>query len=240
MGFPILVRWHLYIESCPVVCLASTTMLTRNIATASHKYSMGRTSRQRKCHFHENFIIGCIGSLTIFSAVSDENIVKMTTYPLKYYRIASINSLWSNSDAIWRRRSGSTLAMTSQITSLTIVYSAVYSGAYQRKHQSSASLAFVRGIHRWPVNSPHKWPVTRKMFPFDNVIMGPQDYKILIITSIPLGTWWYSYHQERIKFDWRRASPESAFLFNISAAWMWKLNGVFNSFITSLFIHSKR
>ena len=40
-----------------------------------------------------------------------------------------------------------------------------------RKHQSSASLAFVRGIHRGPVNSPHKWPVTRKMFPFDDVIM---------------------------------------------------------------------
>ena len=44
-----------------------------------------------------------------------------------------------------------------------IVYSTVYSDADQRKHQSSASLAFVRGIHRGPVNSPHKWPVTRKM-----------------------------------------------------------------------------
>ena len=43
--------------------------------------------------------------------------------------------------------------------------------ADQRKHQSSASLAFVRGIHRWPVNSPHKRPVTRKMFPFDDIIM---------------------------------------------------------------------
>ena len=42
----------------------------------------------------------------------------------------------------------------------------------RRKHQSSASLAFVWGIHRWPVNSPHKWPVTRKRFPFDDVIMG--------------------------------------------------------------------
>ena len=61
--------------------------------------------------------------------------------------------------------------MASQITSLMIVYSIVYSGADKRKHQSSASLAFVRGIHRWPVNSPHKWPVTRKMFPFDDVIM---------------------------------------------------------------------
>ena len=60
-------------------------------------------------------------------------------------------------------------SMTSQITSLTIVYSTVYSGADRRKHQSSASLTFVRGIHRGPVNSPHKWPLTRKMFPFDDV-----------------------------------------------------------------------
>ena len=65
-------------------------------------------------------------------------------------------------------------AIASQITSLTIVYSIVYSDADQRKHQSSASLAFVRGIHRGPVNSPHKWPVTRKMFPFDDVIMYSQ------------------------------------------------------------------
>ena len=50
-------------------------------------------------------------------------------------------------------------AMASQIT------------AGQRKHQSSASLAFVRGIHRWPVNSPHKGQVTRKMFAFDDVTM---------------------------------------------------------------------
>ena len=61
-------------------------------------------------------------------------------------------------------------AIASQITSLTIVYSIVYS-ADQRKHQSSASLAFVWGIHRGSVNSPHKWPVTRNMFPFDDVIM---------------------------------------------------------------------
>ena len=59
----------------------------------------------------------------------------------------------------------------SQITSLTIVYSNDYSDADQRKHQSSATLAFVRGIHRGPVNSPHKWPVTRKIFPFDDVSM---------------------------------------------------------------------
>ena len=72
--------------------------------------------------------------------------------------------------------------MASQITSLTIVYSIVYSGINQRKHQSSASPAFVRGIQRWPVNSPHKWPVTRKMFPLDDVIMY---YYLATIDQIP-------------------------------------------------------
>ena len=87
-------------------------------------------------------------------------------------------------------------AIASQITSLTIVYSTVYSDADQRKHQSSASLAFVRGIHRghqssaslafvWgthrgPVNSSHKWPVTRQCFhlmtsSWVNVVSGTDD-----------------------------------------------------------------
>ena len=56
------------------------------------------------------------------------------------------------------------------------------SGADQRKHQSSGSLAFVRGIHRCPVNSPHKGPVTRKMFPFDAVIMS----------DVHMRLWFYS------------------------------------------------
>ena len=81
-------------------------------------------------------------------------------------------------------------AMASQITSLTIVYSTVYSGADQRKHRSSASLAFVRGIHRSPVNSLHKGPVTRKMFPFDDVIMNdisrPQPVRLLSMDK-----WWH-------------------------------------------------
>ena len=62
-------------------------------------------------------------------------------------------------------------AVASQITSVSIVYSTVCSGADQRKQQSSTSLAYVRGIYRGPVNSPHKGPVTRKMFPFDDIIM---------------------------------------------------------------------
>ena len=79
--------------------------------------------------------------------------------------------------------------MASQITSLTVVYSAVYSDADQRKHQSSVSLAFVWGIHRGLVNSPHKGPVTRKMFPFDDVI-------IWIIM------WTIIYHEGRIVYFW--------------------------------------
>ena len=61
--------------------------------------------------------------------------------------------------------------IASQVTSLTSVYSTVYSGVDQRKHQSSASLAFVWGIHRGPGNSPHKWSITRKMFPFGDAII---------------------------------------------------------------------
>ena len=66
--------------------------------------------------------------------------------------------------------------IASQITSLTTVYSTVYSDADQRKHQSSASLAFVWGIHRGPVNSPQKWPVIQKKVPFDDVIMMMAKY----------------------------------------------------------------
>ena len=62
-------------------------------------------------------------------------------------------------------------AVASQITSVSIVCSASYLGADQRKPQSPVSLAFVRGFHWWSVDSPHKGPVTRKMLSFDDVIM---------------------------------------------------------------------
>ena len=79
-------------------------------------------------------------------------------WSLLYMRLAQTNRV-------------SMCTMASQINSLTSVYLTVYSGADQRKHESSASLAFVRGVQRWPMNSSHKWPVTRKMFPFADVIM---------------------------------------------------------------------
>ena len=85
---------------------------------------------------------------------------------------------WTSIQGIWKFQTSITMTsvtvgvIASQISSLTIFYSSVYSDADERKHQSSASLTFVWGIHRWPVNSSHKWPVTRKVFSFYDVIMG--------------------------------------------------------------------
>ena len=78
--------------------------------------------------------------------------------------------------------------MASQITSVSIVCWTVCSGTDQRKHQSSASLAFVGGIHRWPVNSLHKGPITWKLFPFDDVIMlmALCEVNPLVISELPL------------------------------------------------------
>ena len=61
--------------------------------------------------------------------------------------------------------------MASEITSLTIVYSTVYSRRRSKKTSKLRVTGLCAGIHRWPVNSPHKGPVTRKLFPFDDVIM---------------------------------------------------------------------
>ena len=88
--------------------------------------------------------------------------------------------------------------MASQLASLTIIYSIVYSGTDQRKHQSSASLAFVQGIHRGPVNSPHKGPVTRKIFPFDDVFMNQDWFQLTILTLMPeCSVWMGLYHGYR-------------------------------------------
>ena len=112
-------------------------------------------------------IISADSILNYWTFFSPKNIASTVSNTGKWNLILTKNDpvvLYHYSDVIMT-------AMASQITSITIVYSTVYSGADQRKHQSSASLAFVWGIHRWPVNSPHKWPVTLKTFPFDDVIM---------------------------------------------------------------------
>ena len=99
--------------------------------------------------------------------------------------------------------------MASQITSASIIYSTVCSRADQRKHQSSASLAFVRGIHRWPVNSPHKGPVR---------IIDPQG---LPENCIKL-SWLYSWMKQKCLRRW----SEKGFLYidsyhSVKHIWNW-------------------
>ena len=101
---------------------------------------------------------------------------EMLSRPLWRHRndlVSSWSLLYSKARQVKDRHNNDVIigAMASQIPNRTIVYSTVYLSADQRKYQSSASLAFVWGIHRWPVNSPHNGPVMRKMFPFDDVMM---------------------------------------------------------------------
>ena len=126
-------------------------------------------------------------------------------------------STWHYNDVIMT-------TMASQITSLAIVYSIVYSDADQRKHQSSASLAFVRGIHRGPVNSPHKWPVTRKMFPFDDLFMVWGLSNLAFLNQIRLNPINQSINQSIV----------TAFLYGMTplVLWIWNLTWYHkNSFI---------
>ena len=83
---------------------------------------------------------------------------------------ANLASLWPR---IWCTLYNDIImsTMAHEITRISTVGSAVCWGAHHRKYQSSPLLAFVRGIHQGSVDFPHKGPVTRKMFPFDDVIM---------------------------------------------------------------------
>ena len=89
--------------------------------------------------------------------------------------------------------------IASQITGVSIVCLAVCSGGDQRKHQGSTSLAFVKGIQRWPANSPHKGPVTRKMFPFDDVIMS----KFNGMTVVDPRNKVNNHRKQRVAMHWR-------------------------------------
>ena len=85
--------------------------------------------------------------------------------------------------------------LASQIISISTVFSNVCSCAHQKEHQRSALLAFVREIQRWQVVSSHKAPVTRKMFPFNDVIMNCWLVWIVIgstekLLSIFMGSMW--------------------------------------------------
>ena len=96
-----------------------------------------------------------------------------TKWPPFHWRHLQMNTQFCISIQISLKLYGDAImgAMASRITGVSIVYSTFCSHADQRKRQNSASLAFVRRIHRWPLNSPHKGPAPRKIFPFDYVIM---------------------------------------------------------------------
>ena len=115
-------------------------------------------------YFNESAMVNC----GLYGRIKGIIFMHMsTTFFLRYTHVVVCNILYMlfhYNDVIMG-------ATASQITSLTIIYSTVYSDKDHRKHQSSTSLAFVRGNHRGPTNSPHKWPVTRKTIPFDDAIM---------------------------------------------------------------------
>ena len=103
--------------------------------------------------------------------------------------------------------------MASQITGVLMVCSTVCSGADQRK-QSSASLAFAREIHRWPVNSPHEGPVTRKLFPFDDVIMKLDPQQTIFGCSNNTKMWCFRYGKRYGKL-WIACNTATTYTFMI-------------------------
>ena len=110
--------------------------------------------------------------------------------------------------------------MASQITGVSIACSTGCSGADQRKHQSSVSLAFVRRIHRWPVDSPHKGPITRKMLPFDYIIVSSCTRWW---PSIPVGPIVFQGHPLNFNLNWAFLDRNSSFNSQVATKWCTKL-----------------
>ena len=136
--------------------------LKRRLSLAGHKPSVGPGNVWCLCSYKWSCSKKCIAHCHKPDDLS---------WYLHYSDVILFHHLSNTTIWLFQYIDGIMSTVASQITSLTIVYSTVHSGADQRKHQSSASLAFVRGIHQWPVNFPHKGPVTRKMFPFYGVIV---------------------------------------------------------------------
>ena len=145
-------------------------MIWDNIALLWHHYNESISECELSSTFH---ILYCVRYRVVRNHdISKVNILNIISILLLHVR-SFIESYHQTAlhYITWHYNDVKISTMASQITNLTIVYSTVYAGTDQIKHQSSASLACVKGIHRWPVNSPHKGPVTRKIFPFDDVIM---------------------------------------------------------------------
>ena len=110
---------------------------------------------------------------------------------------------------VWHHYSDVTIsAMASQIIGIWTVCLVVNWGAHQRKHKSSASLAFVKRIHRSPVDSPHKGQVTWQMFPFDDVIM--MSYRELCYRWLKCQSFTYTIPMNTLKLRCILFSPISS------------------------------
>ena len=185
--------------------LANLSMIQNNDVWSPETYTNGlinSTSAQTICNFTSQFrVCRCYGpficwgtSNTVVSHESRRFILPKIRLFLKGLSQLTTHETSHYNDILMG-------AMASQNTSFTIVYSAVYSGEDQIIYQCSESLAFVRGIHRWPINSPHKGPVTRNMFPFDDVIMR----KLSIIGRM-LGN-----HRSSVDFPYKGPATREAF-----------------------------
>ena len=114
-------------------------------------------------------------NICVITVWSRCNTVKFSWKCLKGH---SINRQLQYSDIIMS-------VMASQTTGVSIVSTVHSIRRRSKKTSNSASLAFVKGIHRWPVNSPHKGPVTRKMLPFDDVVIRVR-YGVSLMSSKPM------------------------------------------------------
>ena len=189
MGLPLLVRWHLYIESGPCIIVGPVNEgLTRNCSKLRKIHSGQRpislTINPSEFKFFGQFVLLWFKfSQCQLMSLQFLHMTSMTRDPYVYAvkacaKFVLMTRKWNTTK--WNFNHTGNVhysdvimsALASQITGVLIVCLNVCSVADQRKHQSSMWLAFVRGIHRWQVNSPHKGPVTRKMFPFDDVIMA--------------------------------------------------------------------
>ena len=140
-----------------IACIDIASYLVPSMAYLLYLWWIGK-KKSPKCYTDSSYIQRNTANQ------NKHEVVKDTNWSHSYTESVTVRILHHYTDVIMS-------AMASQITGVSVVYSTVCSGADQRKHQSSASLAIVREIHRSPVNSPHKGQVTRKMFPFDDVIM---------------------------------------------------------------------
>ena len=153
---------------CPIV-VTFRSRLSSHYICCVFREDIKQILRFRTCQSLILFMIFCIFER---SYASEEFMIKRI-WPLTHY-----------SDVIMS-------VMASQITNVSIVCSTVCSSTDQWKQESYASLAFVSGIHhRWPIYFPHKGPVIRKIFPFDNVIMIP-----VMVNWLPL------YHFRQLYYE---------------------------------------